>query len=53
MKFSKSPLGSFKELSSRYFGGHFQKIPIPYPVGKSWVNCFKTLHVLSMDPLGN
>ena len=53
MKFSKSPLGSFKELPCGYFGGYFKKIPTPYPVGKSWVNCFRTLHVLSMDPLGN
>ena len=42
-----------KELPSGYFGGYFWKIPTPYPLGKSWVNCFRTLHVLSMDPLGN
>ena len=53
MKFSRNPLGSFKELPSGYFGGYFWKIPTPYPLGKSWVNCFRTLHVLSMDPLGN
>ena len=53
MKFSNNPLGSFKELPSGYFGGYFWKIPTPYPLGKSWVNCFRTLHALSMDPLGN
>ena len=53
MKFSKNPLGSFKELPGGYFGGHFWKIPTPYPLGKSWANCFRTLYVLSMDPLGN
>ena len=53
MKFSKNPLGSFKELPSGYFGGYFLKIPTPYPLGKRWANCFRTLHVLSMDPLGN
>ena len=53
MKFSKNPLGSFKELPSGYFGGYFWKILTPYPPGKSWVNCFRTHHVLSMDPLGN
>ena len=33
MKFSKNPLGSFKELPSGYFGGYFER----YPLLTCWV----------------
>ena len=53
MKSSNNSLGSFKELPSGYFGGYFEGMSTPYLLGERWANCFRTLHVFSMDPLGN
>jgi len=33
-------------------GGYFLKVPTIYPLGMSWVNCFRTHNELTMYPLG-
>ena len=33
-------------------GGYFLNVPTIYPLGMSWVNCFRTHNELTMYPLG-